>query len=998
MSRILFKKLRQTGAESFVNLASKEFDSNSAASVTASAIQAAQSTQTPEEFLQQVITDMKRHEQNKYPNPPYTYQRKQIAFNIKDDGKDVTVMKDVVNVTYSGEPLSAEHLRTISAHSLAVRQHSVAASILNAMEFSTDYLTADLAQREQIRTAIKKILAKRVKENLDAKDDVNVMINDFIKELAAEIVSITHLKQADVIRSMRNSERYFVASYRKEALINETKVYNKAKNSFETYVQLDLSYNNMLTDDQKHQFMKIHNENIKDQPLWFRRLADWEKVWFKKNVPTDINSLRWTDFEKINQSSAMSHIPGIQNVRMNYLLEKKSNSDGQYYEVISQSVKNGTMVPYETPGQDLENMVAGNAEQVIENLRAEANVRFNNLWGDIDWKTDAKGKKIKKPITPLIFVQSLLSDTLLGGSDNFLSKSQIRAVNKLKKQYPDCEIIAGNDPVNILRKSAAESGLFSVYIARRWVHTDALLSYSKRFIDHLNQIQKKFPDREFTADQTKALLLIKDAHSQLTRMRKDKTLPLLFFGLNHRGRNFAAFKTAYSQILVESLGGIPASNCKSGKDRTGLQEIYNAAMRIYFRQYGVLPRIDDAGEKRKNFVDIFVTIFNSMKTQEAAASNTPGSFGLKDGAEMLCDDIAEALGVSYDNSNTLSDMNKPKIYKQDEILEANELKAVTDSRLANNASPNTESSVVNAALLSAQYKGPVIDTKTQHHVSFSGQAKDSKQLETVAATAEISGKQLSHSRKDIDSMQIEDGVAINGKRIEDIDVSQILARASRESLPIGEQNERKQAAKFTVIGKNSTGLDVELINMSGENRYSDIVDVKEPDVSTEKPVAEYDASRVDAPSSVAEKLMILISNQIEHIDKYIDLSTAQNKQSAKQLIADLVKVINYLMKIQVYENDPAEYKGRSGRAVYTPDMHAALLRTAVSKYKNALSKNSRFQISKFFTRTPSKYDAMIDSAKHDLQDFIKSLESNQPSKGEKDTDTLMSKPSSSKKL
>ena len=137
-------------------------------------------------------------------------------------------------------------------------------------------------------------------------------------------------------------------------------------------------------------------------------------------------------------------------------------------------------------------------------------------------------------------------------------------------------------------------------------------------------------------------------------------------GTPNKDANFPAMKAALSEILVEAMGGAVSTNCKSGKDRTGFDELYRSSMLLYFKKYGKLPSVydpkndpkNDSKNNRKNFVDIFVQLFNTMKTQEGAATNTPGSFGLKDSAQMLCSDIVMALGDSYKNSNKRADLNK----------------------------------------------------------------------------------------------------------------------------------------------------------------------------------------------------------------------------------------------------------------------------------------------------------------------------------------------------
>ncbi|MFU8798321.1 MAG: hypothetical protein ACNA7Y_06485, partial [Gammaproteobacteria bacterium] len=154
---------------------------------------------------------------------------------------------------------------------------------------------------------------------------------------------------------------------------------------------------------------------------------------------------------------------------------------------------------------------------------------------------------------------------------------------------------------------------------------------------------------------------------QREQEKKVKTITALCDRLNKlentsviKGRNRRAFKSAYEQMLVELLGGAHSENCKSGKDRTGLDELYKNAMEVYYQQYGQLPSYEDVGVKRKNFVDIFAMLYRSLKIHESAAMNTHGAFGIKDKAasKLLDPDIAEVLGHHYSESDKRANLNK----------------------------------------------------------------------------------------------------------------------------------------------------------------------------------------------------------------------------------------------------------------------------------------------------------------------------------------------------
>ncbi len=130
------------------------------------------------------------------------------------------------------------------------------------------------------------------------------------------------------------------------------------------------------------------------------------------------------------------------------------------------------------------------------------------------------------------------------------------------------------------------------------------------------------------------------------------------------GRNKDLFTAALCHYVTEQLGGSVVTNCKSAKDRTGLEIIMADAIDIYVRtdSAGELPQFDEQDSaKRARFIGIFRAIFDSQHHQLIANDNSPGSQGIKDGG-ALDPDIIEALGDSYTVGKKLAGLNKPKTF------------------------------------------------------------------------------------------------------------------------------------------------------------------------------------------------------------------------------------------------------------------------------------------------------------------------------------------------
>ncbi|KTC85505.1 hypothetical protein [Legionella brunensis] len=588
---------------------------------------------------------IREYETKKYPTPLYKYKR--IPDLIHGTGKVTATY-----VHYNGSEFTKEHAETMEVNTLKVRKLSLIAGILNMMSFSTfsnvegNYL--NITNEEQLSLVIE-LLTNLSKDIVSPKPiEATESIDKFITRLIDEIQKITKLKNEDLITHIRTAERYFVAEYKcNQILINEAKV----RGGSNSILQVDYYFGNQLTLDQKKEFIRIHRPE-KDQPLWFSRLPSWEKNWLINQVPKTLEE-SWEHFESLNQSSAMTHIPGIQNARMNYLVA----CDGENYTILSRSFNTSTMVPYELdePKENKATYVKQTANQVLGHLSQQVTTDFNKIWENITFD---------KKIRPLIFVQSLLSDTVLAKADTHLAREQKKAIQEISllETYPQVQIITGNDPMNFLRHASFLSGNLSKALGH-WNHTDAILNYAEQFISCLES-----PKNTLTSEQQFRFDLIKATKKELRNLRDEQ------FNSQGLARNFVAFKAAYTSILVEAMGGVVSTNCKSGKDRTGLEELYKNAIIYYYSLYKTLPKFDDEKYSRKRFVAIFVLLFNSMKAQEAASGNAPGSLGLKLDPTMLCADIQAEIEISYKLSTILAKLNKPLSFQKNEAKAKSKLK------------------------------------------------------------------------------------------------------------------------------------------------------------------------------------------------------------------------------------------------------------------------------------------------------------------------------------
>lgn len=598
--------------------------------------------------LNQFRESIREHELNKYPKPPYSLETPTVSIN--------GVPHQVLRVKYDGRPLAPEKLKQMEAESIKVRKLNLMAGVLFAMQFSPNYLNMTNDQKKLILDNFHFLRDSIQTSPPDTSRSPSDQIEGFVNHITDIISGVTKKSNEEVIRAVRNAEQYFVAdNNRQRVLAFEVRM------GVHSYWQIDIPSGNKLTMDQKQELLRIHDEDENNQPSWFKALPEWEKDWIKKAIPVPPNT-DWEYFESLFQSSAMQHLPGIKNSRTNYFVKWDGGST-----LLSRHLNASTMVPYEMPDDSRNQNTQLTAKQMLNRLEKQALnnfVELHDLFGNLP-----------EGYRPIILAQSLLSDVRIGGADNLLTELQRQSIESVQSGDGLFQVISGNDPVNFLRMTTRQN-------ERRWEYANQVLASAQLFIQHYIGNESQLSPKAFAR-----LNLIHQAYHNLIELTNVGYMERNSSNLT--GVNFEAFKVAYLGLLVEAMGGAVSTNCKSGKDRTGLEELYRNAMLIYFDRYKELPKFNDTPDKRTLFIEIYSTLFNSMKTQEAAACNTPGSFGLKDSAKMLCQDTVSLLDTSYSASNSRSDMNKPPVFSNDESNQSKIRNAILEVKKSSpSSSPN----------------------------------------------------------------------------------------------------------------------------------------------------------------------------------------------------------------------------------------------------------------------------------------------------------------------
>jgi len=244
-----------------------------------------------EDSLTKLKKQIKQAELEKFPPPFYNSVEKEVMI----DGNKFTVLCVTYNSSQKSLPKST--LLSMRESAIKIRKLNLVASVLNAMESSSEYLP--LEKKNEIENKLLALIDSQ--EKIPPNISPISYMDKFIEKMIRAIQSETQMENEEIIRKIRNAERYFVAQNNLDRII----VFQTQINQ-DTIYQIDVPFNYSypLTTEQKMSFMDIRHGN-EYEPKWFKVLPAWEKESLLKLLPDTING-NWNQF---TQSSAMQHIP-----------------------------------------------------------------------------------------------------------------------------------------------------------------------------------------------------------------------------------------------------------------------------------------------------------------------------------------------------------------------------------------------------------------------------------------------------------------------------------------------------------------------------------------------------------------------------------------------------------------------------------------------------------------------------------------------------------------
>ncbi|KTD55696.1 hypothetical protein Lsan_3248 [Legionella santicrucis] len=651
------------------------------------------SSQSSQEMLSSLEQNLRICERLKHPYPTWVYTRIE-----PEQPGEKAIIKIKHDPTTS---ITHKELDTKIKYSIITRKLSIIGGVLTLLD-SPDYLTSNPEQKQAIRNELARLSNEIIASRNNAvTPDPKEELDRFVVSLATSLKTMTNPVPNNIIRDIREAERYFVAEHNKnQVLIVETPREN------ETILQIDIGLNHQLTPEQKQEYLAIHNNEDK-QPKWFQALSAAEQSWYLERIPHPNNpeavkEEKWNNFQLLFKSSAMPHAPGFPNARINYLMLKRNEG----LEVVSASVKSATPVSYEMPSEEQEKHSKDNAQQLVNITQHLASINHENLWGNFF--------RDNKPKIPIL-IQSLLSEKVekmgfeVAKADNRLIQGQVKAMKDLDAE--GFHLMYHNDGTNAFSRgnkismrddpefeelvNIADEFLAAVYheldqrINEKSEHANSALEVEGGYLfcvekgkaveqqTRLNKFIERLEGNPHITSEQKAsiIIMIRVLDEYHRDPQEDPKL----------SRNKAEYIIALKKLLVEAMGGAASNNCKSGKDRTGQSEVYQHALTLFTMLHSesdALLSYDEKGDRRNSFCQLAAMLNASQKIQEAAAFNTPGCVGTKsNGISKIIDDGIRQEGQFkelHSKGCKLASMNKPKEFIKDESSKAMEAQKMTN--------------------------------------------------------------------------------------------------------------------------------------------------------------------------------------------------------------------------------------------------------------------------------------------------------------------------------
>ena len=390
-----------------------------------------------------------------------------------------------------------------------------------------------------------------------------------------------------------------------------------------------------LTQEQKTDLQKIHSQDETQQPAWFLKLDAWAQKALKdilKDQPEN-----WDKYQK-SIPATLRNIPGQSNATKHTLEIMRGEN------LISTSIayKQGVPSAFEMPKKNTAKSAVDNLEQMLNALEQSRQAGFRSYWG-----VEEADRLQQEAGAPPILLGGLLTPKEQGGFiSNVLDRLGVSGKENNTKFHD--EKTAALESYKA-KDSGKGKNIFNLNVAVNNQRSTTPITVDRAFLEHAEKIEKLVTGSKAPPEKVERL----SAAVKALREHDDLLPP--------SGRNKNLHLAALYDVTTRLMGGVSTGNCKSSKDRKGVEVMMADAMMIYHAKNETFPNCSDTDPERQNFIDIFVALYNRGHQLSGAHDNSPGSAGIKDEG-ILDKDIKEALGESYRESKEIADFNKPQSF------------------------------------------------------------------------------------------------------------------------------------------------------------------------------------------------------------------------------------------------------------------------------------------------------------------------------------------------
>ncbi len=389
--------------------------------------------------------------------------------------------------------------------------------------------------------------------------------------------------------------------------------------------QIDTPRNAKLTDSQKEELLKIHDPSL--APAWFNALATWAQQALKDIVPNQMNG-NWDKYQKC-RPAILRHIPGEANATKHELIIRDAEKPNA---ILSHTVSYRQGAPtsfnMSNENEQRQHSATRNLTQMLNEIKDDCAISFKETWDFAPGDNDIK--------CPILLVGLVTPSEQAGGVNgaltsvgDFLGITGGENNTKLKKEKDEAFRLYTESLVDA-DKAKFEFFNFNVALnnarKKNLALEDAYINFANQFHKRMHELVSAVVVNNNDDVHAKKLVCLERlakltfAIERLEELRIQPEVP----GIN-RNLYLAAMYDVTAQLMGTSSG-----NCKSSKDRKGVEMIMADAMMIYYTLYKEFPKYNETPENRARLVEIFCQLYVSGHQLLIAHDNSPGCPGIKD--------------------------------------------------------------------------------------------------------------------------------------------------------------------------------------------------------------------------------------------------------------------------------------------------------------------------------------------------------------------------------